>query len=156
MRLKPAPRKPRANALRAFLAGVLFFALVFLAGFALGMLREIILRAFIGPDAARLLELPVMIAISWFAARAVMHRFGPFTRNAAFDIGLLAFLLLQLAEFVLGYWVLRITPLAWLASNFTLTGFLSLLAQATLIVLPAYVSPLAPDMPDDTPNSSTA
>jgi hypothetical protein len=145
-------RSSFAKSLPIVAAGLMFFALVFLAGFALGMLREIVLRAFTGPDAARLLELPVMIAISWLAARFVMRRLGPFPRSDAYDIGLLAFVLLQIAEFLFGYWILRITPLAWLASNFTIVGFLSLLAQALLIIMPAFASPPASDSHNGQPS----
>lgn len=128
--------EPIRNTIRILGAGTSLFGLVFLAGFSLGAFREIILRAWLGPDAARLLELPVMIAISWFATRFVMRRFSQVARKDALDIGLLAFVLLEAAELLLGYWALRITPLAWLLSNFTLVGFLSLLAQALLIVFP--------------------
>ncbi len=50
----------------AVVAGMRLFGLVFIAGFAFGVIRETGLTPVIGATAARLAELPLMIAISFF------------------------------------------------------------------------------------------
>lgn len=49
------------------LAGSVYFALVFAAGFALGVVRVLIISPHFGEFAAVLLELPVILLVSWFA-----------------------------------------------------------------------------------------
>ncbi len=117
-------------------AGAGLFGLVFAAGFVLGTIRELALRPAIGPDAARLLELPVMIALSWLAARWILRRAGPGSAIWQFEVGLVAFLLLMAAELALGILLLGGSLSAFIADLFTLTGLLSFLAQALLIVMP--------------------
>ncbi len=51
--------------MRAVLAGVLYFGLVFALGFILGTLRVLVLEPRLGSTGAVLLELPVMLAASW-------------------------------------------------------------------------------------------
>ena len=113
-------------------AGAGLFGLVFAAGFVLGTIRELAVR----PDAARLLELPVMIALSWLAARWILRRAGPGSAIWQFEVGLVAFLLLMAAELALGILLLGGSLSAFIADLFTLTGLLSFLAQALLIVMP--------------------
>jgi hypothetical protein len=117
-------------------AGVGLFGLVFAAGFVLGTLRELVLRPAIGPDVARLLELPVMITLSWLSARWILRRAGKRSARWQFEVGLIAFLLLMAAEMALAILILGRGLSAFITDLFTLTGMLSFLAQALLIVMP--------------------
>ena len=120
----------------AIAAGAGLFGLVFAAGFLLGTIRELALRPLIGADPARLLELPVMVAVSWLSARWILRRVGKGTTIWQFQVGLIAFLLLMAAELALGILILGRGLSAFIADIFTLTGMLSFLAQALLIVMP--------------------
>lgn len=79
-----------------------YFGLVFATGFVLGALRVTFVVPAIGVRAAELLELPVMIAASWLAARWVLRRFGIVAPGLAARVGAAAFVLLLGAEVGLG------------------------------------------------------
>lgn len=84
-------------------AAALYFALVFAAGFVLGALRVFLLEPRIGEVPATFAELPVMLLVSWLAARHAVKVFRIEARLAArLGMGLLAFALLIGAEFGLG------------------------------------------------------
>jgi hypothetical protein len=83
-------------------AGASYFALAFAAGFVLGTIRELAIAGRVGMDAALLIELPLMIAISYFAARWAVRRFDvPSKAASLFAMGMLALCLLLIAEDIL-------------------------------------------------------
>lgn len=125
------------SAARIVPAAIAFFALVFGAGFALGTIRVVVLQPYFGTNASRLLELPLMIVVSYFAARFITRRMGPATRDRWLLIGLLAFLFLMAAEFLMGTFVFRMPLGTMLADLLTFTGALSLVAQSLIILFPA-------------------
>ena len=125
---------------RVLALGTGYFGLVFAAGFALGALRVGLLQPHLGPDASRLLELPFMVAISFGAALLIMRRAGAAGRMDALTIGFLAFILLLLAEMLIGSWLFQLPYSALLTDAMTPIGFLNLLAQSLLIVFPALVA----------------
>lgn len=118
-------------------AGGLYFGLVFAAGFALGTIRVIGLQPYLGASLARLAELPFMVVISYLAARRVTRLFGEASRDSWFAVGGLAFLMLMVAEAVLGIFLFRTPPLAILRDLLTPVGLVSFGAQALVIILPA-------------------
>lgn len=88
--------------LPAVRAGVLYFALVFGAGFALGWIRVPFLLPRFGERIAELLEMPVMLVVIYFASRYVVRRFA-LTSSARFAVaaGAFALVLLLAAELLL-------------------------------------------------------
>lgn len=56
-------------------AGVTYFAIVFAAGFAFGTVRVLLLVPRVGEISASLLELPIMLGISWFVCAQVIARY---------------------------------------------------------------------------------
>ena len=87
---------------RSIRAGLVYFAIVFAAGFALGTLRVFVVAPAFGELAAVLVELPIILAASWFACEFVLHRcaIGPDFEERAM-MGLVAFGVLMAAEFVM-------------------------------------------------------
>lgn len=86
----------------ALKAGLCYFALTFGAGFLLGPLRIFLMVPRVGARAAELAELPVMIIVTWLAARWTIRRFRvPLSTGSRLVMGAVAFALLLAAEFAL-------------------------------------------------------
>ncbi len=80
-------------------AGVAYFAIVFAVGFALGTLRVLTLAPYLGEAGAVLVELPVMLAVSWLACGLVLDRWRvPAGWRHRLAVGGVAFALLMAAE----------------------------------------------------------
>ena len=60
------------NAWRGCLAGVTYFAVVFATGFVLGTLRVLVLVPNLGEFASVVLELPVILFVSWVTCRRIV------------------------------------------------------------------------------------
>jgi hypothetical protein len=83
-------------------AGLAYFALVFAAGTILGIARVLLVAPHLGAAGAVLVELPLMLGLSWVACRTVVRRLAvPGRRPARLAMGATAFALLMVAELVL-------------------------------------------------------
>jgi hypothetical protein len=80
-------------------AGLVYFTLVFAAGFLLGTLRVLLLVPALGVRSAELLEMPLMLAVIYFAARFVVRHHPFLGTGGQIGTGLVALALLLLAEF---------------------------------------------------------
>jgi len=78
----------------------LYAAIVFAFGFALGMVRALWISPVTGELTAVLIELPIMLLLSWLVAARIFPGRG-LTPPQGIEIGLAAFLLLQVAESLL-------------------------------------------------------
>lgn len=116
---------------RAVIAGAVYFLLVFAVGFALGTFRVLVLLPWIGELAAVLLELPVMLGISWILAGRLVARFGvPGAIPARLTMGGVGFALLMVAEMVLAVSLFGQPMAAHLAHYATWPGAIGLAGQA--------------------------
>jgi hypothetical protein len=88
-------------------AGVAYFAVVFAVGFALGTVRVLALAPRLGEAGAVLVELPVMLAVSWLACGLVLDRWrvpaGWRPRLAMGGVALGLLILAELGVSVLGF-----------------------------------------------------
>lgn len=85
-----------------FLAGAAYFAIVFAAGFLMGMLRMSLVAPSVGEVTAVVLELPIILMVAWFACGWILSKFR--VPKKTFDrlaIGAFALLLLLIAEALL-------------------------------------------------------
>lgn len=122
---------------RAVPAGAVYFLLVFLAGFVLGTFRVLVLIAWTGELAAVLLELPVMLGLSWALAGVLVARFAvPATGLARAVMGVVGFTLLLAAEMLLAVTVFGQQVAAHLAHYTTLPGAVGLAGQVGFGLMP--------------------
>jgi hypothetical protein len=120
----------------AIRAGVLYFALVFAAGFVLGTLRVLALAPALGETTAVMAELPLILLIAWSACRWLTARLRvPGVPRPRAVMGALAFALLIGAEAMLGAVLGR--PLAAQAADLAHpAGALGLAGQVAFALLP--------------------
>jgi hypothetical protein len=146
-------RMARARALRMLKAGVLlpaglsmaaaikagaaYFTIVFLAGFALGTFRVLVVAPRLGATIAVLLEAPVILAVSWGACRWCVRRLRPpATASARASMGAAAFALLMSTELGLSVLVFGRSLVDHFASYGTTAGAIGLAAQIGFALLP--------------------
>ena len=88
--------------IRTLFAGFLYFTVVFAAGFVLGALRMLVLAPALGASAAIVVEVPVILLISWYVCRAIVDRMDvPAIVSHRVIMGALAFAVLMAAELTL-------------------------------------------------------
>jgi hypothetical protein len=128
-------------ALARVLVGAWAYALIaFAAGFALAPLRILVLEPRIGPVAAVLTEAPVMLVVSYLAARWVLRRLSPrLSPVQRATLGGLAFLVLQAAELSLAL-LMGGAAADYAAKLSTTAGLLGLAAQLIFGAIPLLMS----------------
>ena len=121
-------------------AGALYFAITYTAGFVFGTLRELFVVPKLGQFAATLIETPAMLAVTYFAAHWVLSWFT--TQPAASErlaIGGIGFGLLIAAEVIFSG-LLRGWSLAqWIAHLKTADGAISLAMFVLFAFMPFFV-----------------
>ena len=94
----------------ALKAGVLYFVLVFAAGFVLGTIRTLWVVPRLGVRAAELMEAPIMFGVSILAARWVVRHVGiPPLWSKRLALGCIALGLMLLVEFTVVLWIRGLT-----------------------------------------------
>jgi hypothetical protein len=121
-----------------FIAGAIYFALVFAAGFMLGTIRVLLVVPATGVTAAVLIETPFILTVAWFACRFAIGRIGePPSFSDRMIMGATAFVLLMIAEYLLAYMLNATTLADYLAQYVTLPGLLGLAGQIVFATFPA-------------------
>lgn len=115
-----------------------YFAMVYGAGFLLGVVRTLWLTPRLGERWAELLEMPVMLCVIMIAAHLLVRKFIPHcTRLEAVIVGTGALGLLLVAE-VLGIWFLRGERITeFIADRDPVTGTIFLILLLVFAVAPA-------------------
>lgn len=122
-------------------AGAAYFGLVFGAGFLLGAMRTLWIAPRVGERAAELAEIPVMIAVTYFAARWAMRRFAvPAAAGRRLAAGLVAFVLLAAAEVALVAPLRGMRPSEYFASRDPVTGSAFLASLGIVFLMPWVVA----------------
>ncbi len=122
---------------KTIFAAFSYFAVVFGAGFALGALRMIMVAPYLGTMGAIVLEVPIMLAISWYACRSIITNFDiPATVAQGLVMGGIAFALLMAAELALSVVLLGRTIAQHLAGYADAGTMLGLAAQIAFGLFP--------------------
>ncbi len=125
-----------------------YFAIVFAVGFALGVPRTLWLEPALGELAAVLCELPLVLSASWMAAGFVVRRWRlPPARAVRFGVGLVAFVLLLMAEFGLALVFEGAAPREFAAAMLRPAGAVGLAGQVVFAALPALRRPAGESLP---------
>lgn len=122
---------------RAIRAGIVYFAWVFAAGFVLGTARVLLLAPQLGELLATVLELPFMLAISWFACGKLIARFQvPPRTKLRLTMGAVAFALLMLAEVLLSVTLFNRSMNEFAEDLTTTHGMLGFAGQVLFALMP--------------------
>ena len=115
-----------------------YFAVCFGAGVVLGIFRNLILLSARGPLPALAIELPLILTICWFASkRLVVLVLGDHASLADLALaGVIAFMLLLSAEYMLGRFAIGLTAPQIVKHWTTLEGALGLCAQILFGLFP--------------------
>lgn len=126
--------------MRILKAGGLYFAAVFAAGFALGTLRVLYVLPRLGQRHAELLEAPVMLAVTIFAARWVVRRQHLPNRSATrLGTGLVALALMLAAELFVVLVLRGLTLRQYLTSRDPAAGIVYVAMLGIFAVMPLLV-----------------
>lgn len=130
--------EPRGDSMvAATKAGVSYFAIVFAFGFLLGALRTMVLVPRMGEPVAVLLEMPVILTISWVVCKwSISFHAVPRHFFKRLLMGSLAFLLLMGAEFTLTALLMELSPDQFLLSLTSLPGTIGLIGQGLFALFP--------------------
>lgn len=121
-------------------AGVLYFVLVFGAGFVLGTVRTLWVVPRVGARQAELMETPIMLVVTIVASRWTVLRLAvPHTSSARLGMGGIALILLLVAEFGFMLWLRRLTIREYLASRDPVSGTVYYVMLAVFAIMPLLV-----------------
>ena len=120
--------------------GVLYFILVFAAGFVLGTVSTLWAVPRLGVRTAELMEAPIMLGVSILAARWVVRRAGiPPLPSRRLAVGCIALGLMLLVEFTVVLWVRGMTIRGYFESHDPVSGTVYFLTLGAFAVIPIFV-----------------
>jgi len=121
-------------------AGLLYFVLVFGAGFVLGPIRILWAVPRFGTRNAELMEAPIMLVVIIVVARWAAQRLVPRpARSRLAGIGFVALGLLLVAEFTLVRWVRGLTIHEYIANRDPVAGTVYILMLVLFAIMPLLV-----------------
>ena len=102
--------------MRILKAGVIYFALVFGAGFVLAVIHLLWVVPHFGMRMTELMETPIMFVVTLVVARWIVRRLAvPPTLSSRLGMGCIALALLLVAEFTLVVWLQGLSVSDYLA-----------------------------------------
>ena len=121
-------------------AGVLYFVLVFAAGFVLGTIRTLWVVPRLGVRAAELMEAPIMFGVSILAARWVVRHVGiPPLWSKRLALGCIALGLMLLVEFTVVLWIRGLTLRGYFETRDPVSGAVYFVTLGAFAVIPVFV-----------------
>jgi type IV secretory pathway TrbD component len=122
-------------------AAILYFALTFGMGFVLGTVRMLWIVPRVGTRAAELMESPIMLAVTIFAARWVVRHLLPAAGAVSrLGVGFVALSFLLVAEFGVVLWLRGLTIREYLAERDPVSGTVYFILLGVFAVMPLLVT----------------
>jgi hypothetical protein len=126
---------------RTIKAGLLYFALVFGAGFVLGPIRVLWIVPRVGSRWGELIEMPIMLAVILFAAPWVVRRLAvPPTTSSRLGMGCIALGLTLVTEFTVVLWLRGMTITEYVLTRDLISATLYYLLLGLFALLPLFVA----------------
>lgn len=125
--------------MRIVKASLLYYVAVFAVGFGLGALRVLLVVPLLGLRWAELLEQPIMLVASFYFARRVVRRLGPFNAIGRLIIGLCSLALMVTTELGLAVFVQGQVLAQYVAGRDRVSGVAYLLSLAAFGLMPLLV-----------------
>lgn len=119
-------------------AGLRYFVPVFAIAFVVGTLRTLVVAPRTGDVVAVLIEVPLILLVSWWVCRRVAKGVSP-RPLPRLAMGATAFALLMVTEFAMSVWLFGRPPAAFLAGFATLAGQFGLAGQVGFGLMPLLV-----------------
>ena len=130
----------RHSVMHAVNAGVLYFALVFAVGFVLVAIRTLWVVPRIGTRTAELMEMPIMLVITFVAARWTVLRLSvPMMWSARLEMGCMALVLMLVAELGFVLWVRGLSIKEYFATRDPVSGAAYYLLLVVFAIMPRLV-----------------
>jgi hypothetical protein len=121
-------------------AALLYFLIVFGAGFALGSIRTLWVVPEVGVRVAELIEMPFMIAVTIIACRSVIRLFVvPSSAWPRLGMGLLGLAMMVGAEIALSSWLFGRPVSQYFTSKDPVSGAAYFLALGLFAILPVFI-----------------
>ena len=117
--------------------GLLYFAMVFAFAFAMGIARTLLVAPTIGPTAAVLLEIPVILAASWLVARRLLRN-RSFVSSQCAIMGTTAFVLTMISEAAFSHLLRGQSVAQWAGTLGTPLGLIGLTGQFGFAAMPLF------------------
>ena len=126
--------------MRILKAGVLYFAIVFGAGFVLGPIRILWVVPRFGTRMAELMETPIMLVVTIISARWVVRRLAlPSAASSRLGMGFTALGFILVAEFTLVLWLRGLSISEYLATRDPVSGPIYYLMLVVFAMMPLLV-----------------
>jgi hypothetical protein len=127
--------------MRILKPALLYFAIVFGAGFILGPIRILLAIPRVGVQAAELMEMPIMFIVIVVASRWIVRRFPePSSSSSRLAMGFVALILMLGAELSLARVLQGTSVREYIAARDPLSGSVYYATLVVFAVLPAYWS----------------
>jgi multisubunit Na+/H+ antiporter MnhF subunit len=120
-------------------AAVLYFLLVFGAGFVLGIWRALVVVPLLGERAAELLEMPLMLAVIVAAARWVVRHKLDDRLSSVRSVGFIAMGFVLLADLAVGIWLRGMSASEVFLDRDPISGAAYYAALLFFAVMPAFI-----------------
>lgn len=125
--------------IEACIMGLRYYAIVFGLAFAAGIVRTVFVAPRFGATAAVLLEVPIIVAVSWIVARRLLSSLS-YTLPQRAVIGATAFMLIMASEVVLAGILRGQSVFRWATDVVTPLGLIGLAGQIAFAIAPIVVA----------------